>query len=171
MGSDSNSSDNESSSSDQAKLYTEIYEELKKGGEDGIYDNIMDEMTDSNNTNGKGGRVIKDADGIGSLVKEEETLTAVEISQDTDMLMKRALEEAMDEVKSKAPEPGRSDLTESILDDKEMMKEINAIFDRANEQLLDSIAEIKDEQAALTEASARSRSDSLKDEEQRLAEA
>ncbi len=142
----SNSDGDSSSSNDEVKLYSEIYEELEKDGVDGIYDNIMGEMTGSTDTANNGDRVMKDADGIGSLVQEEETLTAVEISQDTDELMKRALEEAMDEVKSKAPNPGGSDLTDSILDDEEMMKEINAIFDRANEQLLESIAEIKDEQ-------------------------
>lgn len=167
----SRNSDIGSSSSDEVKLYSEIYEELEKEGEDGIYDNIMGDMIGSTNTDDNGDRVMKDVDGIGSLVQEEDTLTAVEISQDTDELMKRALEEAMDEVKSKAPNPGNSDLAESILDDKEMMKEINAIFDRANEKLLDGIAEIKNEQAALTEASAKSRSNLLKDEEQRLAEA
>jgi len=132
----------------EMKLYQEMFQELETEGEDGIYDGIMDEMTSSTDgSDSKSSRVLNDADGIGSLANnEEDTLTAVEISQDTDEFMKRALEEAMSEVKGSTSSKKNAAFTESILKDEDMMKEINAIFDRANERLLNSIAEIKNEQ-------------------------
>lgn len=145
----SSESSNSVDDQDKVKIYTEIVEELENEGEDGIYENIMGDLKDSP-TSSSTKSVLADADGIGSIGQDEneETLTAVEISQDTDEFMKRALEEAMDEVKLKSSEDGKGDtkLPEGILDDAEMMKEINAIFDRANEKILDSIAEMKDEQ-------------------------
>lgn len=142
----------EKSSEDEIKLYTNMMQELEAEGEDGIYDNILDELSVSEDKS-KSTRVFKDADGIGSLVDDEdEILTAVDISQDTDDLMKKALEEAMKEVSVKTSENIDDidkeivSLPESILNDEEMMKEINAIFDRANEKLLDGISEIRQEQ-------------------------
>lgn len=163
-------SDSSGSNSDaeEIKLYKEIYQELESDGEGGIYDNIMDEMTGSSSSSSSssiGGRsssddntksastdrqkVLIDADGIGSLSKEDDEtlLTAVEISQDTDEFMKRALEEAISEVQLKEISENKDiSLPDNIFNDKEMMKEINAIFDRANEKLMKDIAEIKKEQ-------------------------
>ncbi len=142
----------EKSSEDEIKLYRDLMQELETEGEDGIYDNILDELSISEN-NSKSTRVFKDVDGIGSLVNdEEEILTAVDISQNTDELMNKALEEAMKEVSVTTSENIDNidkeivSLPESILNDEEMMKEINAIFDRANEKLLDGISEIRQEQ-------------------------
>ncbi len=131
---------------DEVKLYTEIVKEMENEGEDGIYDNIMGELKDSPSSSSSSAKnVLSDADGIGSVLgrdENEETLTVTEITQNTDEFMKRALEEAMDEVNSDKD----AKLPEGILDDAEMMKEINAIFDRANEKILDSVAEMKAEQ-------------------------
>lgn len=175
---ETDSSIDENSSPEELNFYKEIVEELETEGKDGIYENIMGEMTSSGSSTSskepksEDKKVLSDADGLGSLSKdEEETLTVVEISQDTDKLMKRALQEAMEEVTSNSPKKGKGALPDSILNDKEMMTEINAIFDRANEQLIESISDIKDEQAKMNEAANKRRSDSLKDEEQRLAEA
>mmetsp|Transcript_19610 Transcript_19610/g.24181 ORF Transcript_19610/g.24181 Transcript_19610/m.24181 type:complete len:385 (-) Transcript_19610:42-1196(-) len=167
------SADNDEIIGDQVQLYAEMYKELETEGEEAIYDNIMGEMTGSDT---KSNRIMIDADGIGSLSEsDEETLTAVELSQDTDEFMNRALKEAMDEVtKTTSNALGTEEnreLAESILNDEDMMKEINAIFDRANDQLLAGVSEIRDDQAALTKLSADSRSDSLKNEERRLAQA
>ena len=152
----SSESSNSVDDQNEVKIYTEIVEELESEGEDGIYENIMGDLKDSpvssSSSSSSTKSIFADADGIGSVGQDEneETLTAVEISQNTDEFMKRALEEAMDEVKLKSSEDGKVDakLPEGILDDAEMMKEINAIFDRANDKILDSIAEMKDEQVS-----------------------
>lgn len=150
---DGGSNIDERSSPEDLKLYKDIVQELETEGEDGIYENIMGEMTSSSssssskNSKSNDKKVLSDADGLGTLSKEDdETLTAVEISNDTDELMKRALQEAMEEVTSETSTDGKAALPDSILNDKEMMDEINAIFDRANEQLMESISDIKDEQ-------------------------
>ena len=144
----------DSDDQDEVKFYSEIVQELESEGEDGIYDNIMGEMKESSSSASSSSTkdiVLSDADGIGSVLgqdESEETLTAVEISQNTDEFMKRALEEAMDEVKLKNSDGDgqNAKLPKGILDDAEMIKEINAIFDRANEKILSSVAEMKAEQ-------------------------
>ncbi len=151
------SSGGSSDDQEEVKLYTEMVEELESDGEDGIYENIMGDMKDSSSSSSSSPApsVLSDADGIGSVLgqdENEETLTAVEISQNTDEFMKRALEEAMDEVKLKSTNENNdgknAKLPKGILDDAEMMKEINAIFDKANEKILDSVAEMKAEQVS-----------------------
>merc|ERR1712038_2175313 len=114
---------------------------------------------------------MDDADGIGQLISDEmdqEQLTAVELSQDTDEFMKKALEEALSEARTKSPDASNPN---SILNDAEMMEEINAVFDKANEQLLESIAEIREEQRAMTKANSDARAEAMRLEEERLAEA
>lgn len=176
---------------EELKLYSDMYKEMEEDDEDGasIYGDILGELKGEKNeyddfggnaerkssTAGKGfgkPKVMNDADGIGSISEndnDQEVLRAVELSQDTDEFMRQALEEAMQEVGKN--EKGGDKLASEILKDEEMMKEINAIFDRANEELLKGVAEIKAEQQALTDASAKKRSKSLEEDDQRLKEA
>ena len=157
------SSSSETATETEVKIYSEMYQELETEGEDGIYNNILGELTESGSSTGSNAgvgfgkstsssKVVKDEDGIGSLSQQDDevTLAAVDISsQNTDEFMKKALEEAMQEVNDKNPNPGagaRDALPENILNDKEMMDEINAIFDRANDKLMAGIAGIRDEQ-------------------------
>jgi hypothetical protein len=61
----------------------------------------------------------------------------------TDDFMKKALEEALAEAKKQ----GKVEInTKSILDDKEIMKEIRVIFDKANDKLVASLEEIRTDQ-------------------------
>lgn len=124
----------------------DMYQELKSDGEEGVYKDILGEMFDSDDLSS---RVVEDADGIGATQNlpsaDEEVLTAVELSTDTDEFMKKALEEAMAEVKKQTPIDPRSD-PNSILNDEKLMLELNDVFDKANEQLMESIAEIREEQ-------------------------
>lgn len=175
---------------EELKLYSDMYKEMEEN-EDGalIYGDILGELKGENeyddlstsndkktSTTGKGfgkTKVMNDADGIGSISKssdtDEEELRAVELSQDTDEFMRQALEEAMQEVGK--DDKGRDKLAAELIKDEEIMKEINAIFDRANEELLKGVAEIKAEQQALTDASAKKRSKSLAEDDKRLKEA
>ena len=73
-----------------------------------------------------------DGDGVGS--------SASEI--DTERFMDSALQEALKEVKVNNPKI----LGDSILDNKEIMKEIEDIFEEGNEKLLASLEEIRQEQ-------------------------
>lgn len=150
----------------------DMYQELKSDGEEGVYKDIMGEMLDSDDD--LSNRVVEDADGIGATQNlpsaDEEVLTAVELSTDSDEFMKKALEEAMAEVKKQTPIDPRSD-PNSILNDEKLMLELNDVFDKANEQLMESIAEIREEQAELTKEAGARRDDAMKKEEKRLAEA
>ena len=140
---------------------TNMMQELELG-EEGIYNDVMGSMFDRGETKGGGSdasattsrpsmssNVVEDADGIGATQnlpsEDDEVLSAVELSTDSDEFMKKALEEAMAEVKKTAPVDPRSD-PNSILNDEKLMAELNDVFDKANEQLKESIAEIREEQ-------------------------
>lgn len=83
-------------------------------------------------------------------VEEEETvelLDSLERSpEDLDVFMNQALQEALDEAKSKTP-----DELAAIdpLDDEEMMEEIKQVFEKANDELLASLEDIRKEQVRL----------------------
>jgi hypothetical protein len=67
--------------------------------------------------------------------------------QNSEELMNRALEEALAEAKARGN--GEID-TEALLNDKDIMKEIEAIFDRANDQLMEGLQDIRTEQVRQT---------------------
>lgn len=165
----------ENEDEDGASIYGDILGELKgEKDDDGLSMNVENKASTSGKGFGKT-KVMNDADGIGSITRGDnddddmEVLRAVELSQDTDEFMRQALEEAMQEVGKN--DKGGDKLAAEILKDEEMMREINAIFDRANEELLKGVAEIKAEQQALTDASAKKRSKSLEEDDRRLKEA
>jgi len=95
--------------------------------------------------------VLDDADGIGETLFGRIEIEETDVNDniypfiETDEMMKRALQEALIEVRKNSPLDPSTD-PKSILNDKEMMKELNAIFDRANDQLLASISDIRKEQ-------------------------
>ena len=66
---------------------------------------------------------------------------------ETQALLDQAIQEALEEARNMAPsEAARKKLSDSILDDEDIMKEIEEIFERGNEQLLASLEEIRQEQ-------------------------
>ncbi|CAJ1959407.1 unnamed protein product [Cylindrotheca closterium] len=91
-------------------------------------------------------------------------------SRDTEKFLEKALTEAIEEASAMADVD-----KESLLDNKEIMKEIKAIFDRANDELLDGLEDIRKEQMALAESSAERNSqatqDRIREDEERLAAA
>lgn len=92
---------------------------------------------------------------------------------DTQKFMDKAIEEALKEAKER-----NSDVEttigdkESFLDNKEIMKEIENIFDKANEELLNSLDEIRAEQTSLArldaERNAKVSQEKIDEDEQRL---
>lgn len=168
-------------SPDEVKLYKDMYAEVNDDDGESIYNDLLGEMNGekefkSGDGFGKKKAVVDtpsnvpldDADGIGEINLDEEQLTAVNLSQDTDEFMKKALEEALEDARVQTKSTSISD---SILNDEELMKEINAVFDKANAQLLDSIQDIKKEQAEMSERNSKNRSKALEEEEARLREA
>eukprot|EP00554_Chaetoceros_debilis_P001711 CAMPEP_0194085036 /NCGR_PEP_ID=MMETSP0149-20130528/16120_1 /TAXON_ID=122233 /ORGANISM="Chaetoceros debilis, Strain MM31A-1" /LENGTH=390 /DNA_ID=CAMNT_0038767833 /DNA_START=108 /DNA_END=1280 /DNA_ORIENTATION=- len=168
----------------------DVYSDLLgvMGGSDGGSSSGSSSSSDSSSSDssssssGKGfgktdDSVMDDADGIGSLssADDDEKLFASDIKaqEESDEFMEKALKAAMDETQkinsAAGIDPKKAE--DSILNDKEIMKEINAIFDRANDQLLDGIKEIREDQAALTKETSAKRSNSLQEEEARLKEA
>lgn len=64
-------------------------------------------------------------------------------SRDNDKFMEEALEQALEEAEKKAQMEINKD---SLLDNKEIMEEIEKIFDKANSELLEGIEEMRKEQ-------------------------
>lgn len=98
--------------------------------------------------------------------EEEEIALPTELTQET---MDRVLEEAMQEAKDALPSEVK--FSDSILEDEELMTEIEAIFDKANEKLLSNVEEIRAEQRELTDANAAARVEASRDSVELLAEA
>lgn len=162
---------------EEIKIYSDMFNELQGDGEQKMYDSIIDGMggqkkkaVEKGTTEGS---TLNDADEIGFQLEDDsviaEQLTA-NISDDSKELMEKAVKEALAEAKTMGAPAASSD-PNSILNDEELMKELNEVFDKANEQLLASIAEIKEEQNTLSQESADKRSKRVNEEEQRLAEA
>lgn len=74
--------------------------------------------------------------------------------EDPESFMNQAIQEALEEARSMSPtEPssGRK-MSDSILDDEEIMKEIEEIFEKGNEKLMASLEEIRKEQVRRIES-------------------
>jgi len=113
----------------EAQLYSEMVKELEETDEDSLYSDVLSEM---------GGSAPNPKSSPKLDVKPDAPAPS---ENDTEEFMNQALEQAMKEVKLNNPS-----VADSILDDKEIMKEIEAIFERGNEKLLESLEEIRKEQ-------------------------
>ena len=84
------------------------------------------------------------ADLKNDLIGEDGEMLSTSIDTNDEEFMNQAINEALKEAKEQ-----NSDLAmdkESLLDNKEIMSEIEKIFDKANEQLLQGLEEIRSEQ-------------------------
>ena len=118
----------------EAQMYQEMVKELESMNEDELYDSILMDMGDEELT----------AKVASPTASAAESLTQG-LPQATggvnDELMNQALEAAITEIDKDYPA-----LKDSILNDKELMKEIEAIFDKGNEKLMLSLEDIRKEQ-------------------------
>lgn len=89
-------------------------------------------------------------------VQESESIPRSE--EDTQKFMDQAIQEALEEAKSMTPDGISKKMSDSILDDEEIMAEIEEIFEKGNEKLLAGLQEIREEQQALAKISAEQRS-------------
>ena len=80
--------------------------------------------------------------------------------------MEQAVSEALEEARQQS-----SDVPTSIRDDEELMKEINEIFDKANDKLMESVKEMKAQQDSYVQKESEDRADMFMESEQRLADA
>jgi hypothetical protein len=112
----------------EVQMYKAMVKELEQQNEDDLYSNVLADM---------GGSVPKEpASPINDVILKSDTTLG-----ETEEFMNQALQEAMKEVKVNNPS-----IAESVLDDKEIMKEIEKIFERGNEKLMASLEEIRQEQ-------------------------
>lgn len=74
---------------------------------------------------------------------DEDDVVTSTVDAKNEAFMSRAIEEALKEAKEQNEEVVEK---ESLLDNKEIMAEIEKIFDRANDQLLEGLEEIRSEQ-------------------------
>jgi hypothetical protein len=120
----------------QVRLYKDMYTESEKS-ETELYSDLLSDM-------GGTPPSPKPAEPF-----EEEPVELIEslkrTPEDLDMFMNNALAEALAEARSKTPDELAFD-AENALNDKEMMKEIEEVFEKANKELLASIEEIRTEQ-------------------------
>ena len=138
----------------ESVLFTGKFTELNFD-EDGILDDLSEKEMDplipkpKNVVTGNSMNSI-----LNNLALSDGTATEMGESADrlafgsTDDFTRRALTEALAEVKKNAPDDPASDPS-SILNDKEMMRELNEVFDKANTELVACIDEIKNEQVRL----------------------
>lgn len=158
---------------EEMKAYTNMFNELQSDGEQKMYDSIIGDMGGTKKKITIDKSVLDDADGIGSQLEDDSALAEqliVNVSDDSKDLIEKAVKEALAEAKTMGAPTASSD-PNSILNDEEMMKDLNAVFEKANEQLLAGVAEIKTEQDALSQESADKRSNTVDEEEKRLANA
>ena len=152
----------------EAKVYTEMMTNDLSNDEastDPLYSDVMqDIVTDMTNEEDDSQQDAQVYTDLMNDMKEQPTdsIPRMDLSTDydgTQDFMDQALQEALRDVKVNNPS-----FTESILDDKEIMKEIESIFDRGNDKLMESLQEIRKEQEAFAEANARQTADAAVDD-------
>ena len=108
----------------EAALYTDMISELEGETETDLIDSLKTDM---------GGKSTE-------IPKFDPSL------RETDKFMEKALDEALDQAEKLADVEIKK---ESLLDNKEIMQEIEKIFDKANDELLEGIKEIRTEQVRI----------------------
>jgi hypothetical protein len=117
----------------EAKVYQDYLQEVEGKSDEDLYGDMLSDMGGSSSpSRSKAPTSSSSSSAVGS---------SSSVNNNNDELWNRALEEAMEDVKLN--NPGISD---SIMDDAGFRKEIEAIFERGNDKLLESLEEIRREQ-------------------------
>ncbi|CAB9501605.1 expressed unknown protein [Seminavis robusta] len=159
------SQENKVSMEQEVELFKGLLKDSEESDEDTLYSDVIKDM------GGTPKEAPKAKPQQQITIEESGTTTtgsAIPRSEeDTQKFMDQAIQEALDEARSMAPDGKK--LSDSILDDEEIMKEIEEIFEKGNEKLLASLEEIREEQQELARISAEQRSkvamDNSQDEE------
>jgi hypothetical protein len=116
----------------EVQMYKDMVKDLELHNEDDLYSNVLADM---------GGSAPKESAGPTTSPINIDVVMSDTTITETEEFMNKALKEALAEVKGNNPSAA-----ESILDDKEIMKEIEAIFERGNDKLMESLEVIRQEQ-------------------------
>lgn len=155
---------------------------------------LQDDVTELGNALDEAS-VLSDADGLGSGDGSSSTLTTADVTNDVltqdvepslsmEDFMSKAVTEALTEVSAAENLAGESTspedmgetkdialAAEQLLEDDQLRKEIEEIFDRAGEKLRNEVAVMKKEQEAFTKVSENQGLEYIESEKQRLSEA
>ena len=143
--------------------FQEIQSEFATRGQEGVYGDILGDLSGDDS-----GPVFNDADGLGATFSPaEEFGTTADVSNDIlmqdiqpslsmDEFMSSAVQEAVEEIATAGELTGASDVTgrtediartaEELLENEELRREIEAIFDNAGEKLRLEVEAMKREQ-------------------------
>jgi hypothetical protein len=128
---------------EDAEAYSDMLREM--GGSvqptDDTYSAVMDEMGGTPVRGKPEAKEEEDEQATSFLESSPQVGLTTGDPAERDQFMDAALQEALQDVKVNNPE-----LTDSILDDKEIMKEIESIFEQGNEKLMATLEEIRQEQ-------------------------
>jgi hypothetical protein len=129
----------------QVQVYTEMVKELEQLDQEELYSDVLADMGGDPSTM----TASKSKSLLSSLSDISDVPSSLSES-DTEKFMNQALQEALQEAAAKAKDSkaagGGSKIADSVLNDKEIMKEIEQIFERGNDQLMESIEEMRAEQ-------------------------
>lgn len=112
---------------DELQTYKHLVQELESSSGDQLYEEMLSDMGE------EGGR--------GLSKQEDDADTA------TQAMFQQAMQQALHDAKAQNPNIS----AKSVLDDQDIMKEIEDIFDKANRKLMDSLEEIRSEQVCVVE--------------------
>jgi len=139
----------------EVQLYTSMVQELESRDEDALYADVLEDMggTKPETDNELYASVLEDM-GANSPSLSELDLDepAQEANIDKDRLLDDAISQALEQVTVNGPST-----VDSILEDEDMMKEIEDMFEKGNEKLLASLQELRKEQMDLAKANAEQR--------------
>jgi hypothetical protein len=119
----------------EAKVYQNYLQEVEGRSEEDLYGDMLSDMGGSSSPSRA--KASASSASSSSAVGSSSSIS----NSNNDELWNRALEEAMEDVKLNNP-----GITDSIMDDAGFRKEIEAIFERGNDKLLESLEEIRKEQ-------------------------
>uniref|UniRef100_A0A7S2NXT3 Uncharacterized protein n=1 Tax=Leptocylindrus danicus TaxID=163516 RepID=A0A7S2NXT3_9STRA len=160
------------SAEDEVKMYTDMLGELSDKGEEGIYDNLRLDLAKSNMdleslvdlADAATDDDDDDDDNDEAIRRPNPPETKVEIEESQDEMIDRVMKEALEEAQGVSPEIQ----IDSLEGDEEMMKEINALFDRAAVEMKAAAAQIKKDQAIMSAEYSELRKEKEAEEEERL---
>ena len=153
---DSEESTPEKVDAEEFSLYAEMYNELTKG-EDQVYGSLLEDL--SSRAGGESDILLAEpiknvnSDGSSSIFDDADGIGAINTSLRSDAFVDRAIAEALKEAREIAEDGDDSSRTisaeinsSSIREDKELMLQIDALFDRASKELIASAETMRQEQ-------------------------
>ena len=123
----------------EVQMYSQMMQDLESTDDEDVYSDLMAEMGGQGKASSS--PVVPEINNNNN--NDDDNMPAPPSQEEMSKFMDDALNEALDEVQLKTSDKLSAD---SILNDKEIMKEIEAIFDRGSEELMQSLEEIRKEQ-------------------------